>query len=115
MLLRIGSNFDNTQKMEAYFDDFKLFEGGLNEFEVKQQMLVAGCGFEICPKTVIISELNATNSKYYGGNLLKSNSRVNSNSFFFSEHQILLEPGFQISNNAIFKAEIKNCHAMTNP
>jgi hypothetical protein len=113
--LRIGSNLDNTQKMEAYFDDFKLFEGGLNEFEVKQQMLTTGCGFEICPKSISIPELISTKSKYFGGNLLKSNAKVNTNSIFFSEHQILLEPGFQTSNNSVFKAEIKNCNAIINP
>jgi hypothetical protein len=78
-------------------------------------MLDTGCRFEICPRTISISQLNANNSKYFGGNLLKSSVKVNTNSFFFSEHQILLEPGFQISSHAVFKAEIKNCNNATNP
>jgi hypothetical protein len=106
---RIGSDINNTQKMVADIDDFKFFDGGLNVHEAKYLANSSDCDFNYCPKNTIITNGIASNGVYFGGEFIKATNTVNQRTAYFSDQTIVLEPGFNTQNEAIFRAEIKNC------
>jgi hypothetical protein len=106
---RIGSDINNTQKMLADIDDFKFFDGGLNVHEAKYLSNSIDCDFNYCPKNTIITNGIAANGVYFGGESIKATNTVNQRTAYFSDQTIVLEPGFNTQNEAIFRAEIKNC------
>lgn len=106
---RIGSNITGGEQYIGSIDDLRLFNGELNDYEIKAIMSNDHCGFIPCKKTEFVSETINVNTSAFGGEVLKSNATLKANTSFTSEKSVVLLPGFQTNKDIVFKATIDSC------
>ncbi|MFN8429593.1 MAG: LamG domain-containing protein [Spirosomataceae bacterium] len=107
--INIGSDLSFNKKMTGYFDDFKIFEGGLNEYEVNYLHQSYACNYNYCPESLTIKSPVDFQDKFFGGKFIRINNTINANTILNSNHTVLFEPGVFINSGTTVTAEIKNC------
>lgn len=65
--------------------------------------------YNICPTLLELSNINSNSGIYFAQNYIESISNLSSNTSFAAGNSILLKPGFEVGQNEVFIAEIKNC------
>jgi hypothetical protein len=68
--------------------------------------------YNICPTLLELNNINLNSGIYFAQNYIESTSNLSSNTSFAAGNSILLKPGFEVGQNEVFMAEIKNCMSL---
>lgn len=109
----IGKGHNINDAFAGKIDEVRFFKGATNFSEVRNiyKNTASSCDFNPCPN-VKINEENITGSKFIeSGKTISANSQIqaNANVTFDSGSEIILNPGFKVENNGVFKAIIDGC------
>lgn len=109
----IGKGHDYADAFVGKIDEVRFLKGVLNASEIRNiyNSSTSSCNFTACPN-LKISEENINGTKLVeSGKTISSNSVIspNANVTFDSGNEIILNPGFKVDNNSVFKAIIDGC------
>ncbi len=109
----IGKGHDSGDTFAGKIDDVKFLKGTLNSSEIRNiyNSAESSCNFTPCPNLNLSEEIINGVKIIESGKTILSNSSIiqNANVTFDSGSEIILNPGFKVENNSVFKAIIDGC------
>lgn len=109
----LGKGHNINDAFAGKIDEVRFFKGATNFSEVRNiyNRTASSCDFTPCPN-IKINEESITGTKVIeSGNTITANNQImsNANVIFDSGSEIILNPGFKVENNSVFKAIIDGC------